>query len=162
MMQNQANIFTLYINNQLQLSLTAFLNIMKRCLSTARVSRRGCLTNTQLKTGAFTLLRCLQHIQHMQISPLLHRPPFLLRLLLLLPHPHTGSFQFFRSARSSSWHLISSRFNTLHEPFVAGQTAFKWMFTFTLRLHNHREDAIDSIAATPLQSLMHRSSNRVH
>lgn len=117
---------------------------------------------------AFTMLTA--HPTHANL-PLLHSPPFSLRLLLLLPHPHTCSFQFFRSAWSSSQHLISARFNTLHEPFVGGQTAFKWMFTFTLRLHNHRGDAIDSIAATPLhaegergsaeitaESLMHRSS----
>lgn len=93
MMQNQANIFSLYINNQLQLSLTAFLNIIKLCLSTVRVSRR-CLTNAQLKTGAFLLLRCLQHIQHMQISPYYTVPPSCCVFCFSSPTPTHAHFSF--------------------------------------------------------------------
>lgn len=87
-MQTQANIFSLYINNSLQLSLTDFLNVLKWRLSTVTVSGGGCLTNAQLKTGAFPLLQCSQHIQQCKSSPATQSPLLVESSAFTPPPPH--------------------------------------------------------------------------
>lgn len=104
-------------------------------------------------------------IQRMQMFPFYARPPFSVfrcsspthtHTRAFISHWHTCSFQFFRSAQSSSHHLISAFLNTLHGPCVARRIQIE--VHFSQRVWITAEDAAHWVAPAPLQTEGERGS----